>query len=96
MNWGIIITIEALEISTIDINVKPKDAHLGIENISLIFPVIVQSAIATIIEANKSMNISFKLHKINMEIINAAIARMVFDFNLDIYLLLLLRFLACL
>ena len=62
----------------------PKEAHLGIENISLTFPVIVQSAIAIIAEANKSINISLKLHKIIMEIINAVIDRIVFDFNLII------------
>tara|TARA_B100000579_G_scaffold369503_1_gene330984 strand:+ start:118 stop:276 length:159 start_codon:yes stop_codon:yes gene_type:complete len=51
--------------------------------VSLILPVIVQSAIAIIIEAKKSIIISFKPHKINIEIIKAVIDSKVVDFNLN-------------
>ena len=68
VNCGIIITIEILVISIIDINVIPNDVHLGIFKKSLIRPVIVQSAIAIIIEAKNSISISFKLQKINIDI----------------------------
>ena len=43
--------------------------HLGILKIVLILPVIVQRAIAKIIDAKNRISISFKLHKINMEMI---------------------------
>ena len=72
-----------LEIKSIDIIVIPKDIHLGILKVSLIFPVIVQSAIAIIIDAKKSIIISFKPHKINIDIIKAVIDSKVVDFNLN-------------
>ena len=73
-----------LEINIIDIKVIPKEAHLGILRKFLILPVIVQSAIAIIIEAKNSIRISFKLHKIKMEIIKAVIDKklVVFKFNI--------------
>ena len=83
MNCGIIITIEILEISNIDIIVITKDTDLGILKKSLIFPVIVQRAIAIIIAAKKSIIISFKLHKINIEITKAVIDRKLVGFNLN-------------
>ena len=83
MNCGIIITIEITKISNIEIIVIIKDAHLGISKNSLILPVIVQRAIAMIIEAKISMIISFKLHKINIEITKAAIVRKLVGFNLN-------------
>ena len=83
MNCGIIITIEILEINSIDIIVIPKDIHLGIPRVSRILPVIVHSAIAMIIEAKKSIIISFKPHKINIEIIKAVIDSNVDGFNLN-------------
>jgi len=83
VNCGIIITIEILEINSIDIIVIPKDIHLGIPRESRILPVIVHSAIAMIIEAKKSIIISFKPHKINIEIIKAVIDSKVVDFNLN-------------
>ena len=73
-----------LEINTIDINVIPIDAHLGILRKSRILPVIVQSAIAIIIEAKKSIRISFKLHRMNMEKINAEIDKKFVGFKLNI------------
>ena len=73
MNCGIIITIEILEISNIEIIVITNDVHLGILRKSLILPVIVQRAIAMIIEAKNSMTISFNPHKINTEITKAVI-----------------------
>ena len=82
MNCGIIITIEMLEISNIEIIVITSDIHLGSLNKSLILPVIVQRAMAIIIEAKKSMIISFKPHMINIETINAAIDRKLVGFNL--------------
>ena len=83
MNCGIIITIERLDISNIEINAIIKDVHLGTLKISLILPVIVQRAIANIIEAKNSMIISFKPHKINTEIIKAVIDRKLVCFNLS-------------
>ena len=83
MNCGIIITIEILEISNIEINVIIRDAHLGIFSKSLILPVIVQRAMAIIIDAKKSMIISFKPHKINTEIIKAVIDSKLVGFNLN-------------
>ena len=82
MNCGIIITIEILVISIIDINVIPNDAHLGIFKKALIRPVIVQSAMAIIIEAKNSISISFKLQKINVDIIKAEINNKLVVFNL--------------
>ena len=71
-----------LEISTIEINVIATDAHLGILRKCCILPVIVQSAIAKIIEAKNSISISFKLHKIIMEIIIDIIENKLVDFKL--------------
>ena len=82
MNCGIINTTERLVIKIIDINVIPKADHLGIGKNSRILPVIVQRAIAIIIEAKKSMSISFKLHKINIETINAEIVSKLVVFKL--------------
>ena len=73
-----------LEINIIEINVITNEVHLGILRKSLIFPVIVQRAIAMIIEAKKSIIISFKLHKIKMEIINAEIEKKLVGFKLNI------------
>ena len=83
MNCGIIITIEILEIRSIESIVIINDPHLGICNKSRILPVIVQSAIARIIDAKNSMIISFKPHKINTEIIKAVIDRKLVCFNLN-------------
>ena len=83
MNCGIIIIIEILEIRIIEIIVITNDIHLGILKKSLILPVIVQRAIAIIIEAKNSMTISFKLHKINTEMIKAVIERKLVCFNLS-------------
>ena len=83
MNCGIIITIERLDISNIEINAITKDVHLGTLKRSLILPVIVQRAIANIIEAKNSMIISFKPHKINIEIIKAVIDSKLVGFNLN-------------
>tara|TARA_B100000902_G_C26856862_1_gene691048 strand:+ start:38 stop:292 length:255 start_codon:yes stop_codon:yes gene_type:complete len=83
VNCGIIITIEITIISNIENIVITKDAHLGILKNSLILPVIVQRAIAIIIEAKKSMIISFNPHKINTEIIKAVIDRKLVVFNLN-------------
>ena len=82
VNCGIIITIEILAISTIDINVIPSDVHLGIFKKSLILPVIVQSAMAIIIEAKNRISISFKLQKINSDITNAEINNKLVVFKL--------------
>ena len=82
MNCGIIVTIEILEISNIEIIVITNDIHLGNLKNSLILPVIVQRAMAIIIEAKKSMIISFKPHMINIETINAVIDRKLVGFNL--------------
>ncbi len=84
MNCGIIITIEILEISNIEIIVITNDAHLGILRKSLILPVIVERAIAITIDAKNSISISFKLHKINMEIIKAVIDSKLVGFKFDI------------
>ena len=75
-------TIEILEISTIEIIVITNDTHLGRWRKSRILPVIVQRAIAIIIEAKKSIIISFKLHKIIIEIIKAVIDNKLVGFNL--------------
>ena len=73
-----------LEIKIIDINVIPNEIHLGIFKKSLIFPVMVQSAIAIIIEAKNNISISFKLHKINIEISKAVIVNNVVGFKLNV------------
>tara|TARA_B100000965_G_scaffold374574_1_gene365962 strand:+ start:15 stop:269 length:255 start_codon:yes stop_codon:yes gene_type:complete len=83
VNCGIIITIEITKISNIEIIVIIKDAHLGISKNSLILPVIVQRAIAIIIDAKKSMIISFNPHKINIEIIKAVIGSKLEFFNIN-------------
>ena len=83
MNCGIIITIEILVIRSIEIIVIINEPHLGIRKKSLILPVIVQRAIAIIIEAKNSMTISFKPHKINTEIIKAVIDKKLVFFNLN-------------
>ena len=83
MNCGIIITIEILEISNIEIIVITNDTHLGILKKYLILPVIVQRAIAMIIDAKNSMIISFNPHKINKEITKAVIDSKLIDFNLN-------------
>ena len=67
-----------------DINVIPMEIHLGIWKKSLSLPVRVQSAIAIIIEAKNSISMSFKLHKINMEMIKAVIVNKLVDFKLNI------------
>ena len=84
MNCGIIITIEILEISNIEIIVIINDTHLGIFKKSLILPVIVQRAMAIIIEAKNSIMISFNPHKINIEITKAIVDSRLDCFNLDI------------
>ena len=73
-----------LEINIIDTNVIPNDVHLGICRKSRSFPVRVQSAMAIIIEAKNNISISFKLHRINMEIIKAIIVNKLVDFKLNI------------
>ena len=83
MNWGIIITIEILEISNIEIIVIIRETHLGARRKSFILPVIVQRAMAIIIEAKNNINISFKLHKINTDIAKAEIDSKVVVFNLN-------------
>tara|TARA_Y100001968_G_C19334406_1_gene706050 strand:- start:909 stop:1202 length:294 start_codon:yes stop_codon:yes gene_type:complete len=88
VNCGIIITIEILDISIIDINVIKNEAHLGIERTCLIFPVIVHKAIAIIVDANNKINISLKLHKINVEINKAANGSQDVCFNFKDYLCL--------
>ena len=84
MNCGIIITIEILEINIKAIIAIAKEAHLGILQKSRILPVSVQSAMAITIDAKNSMNISFKLHKITIEINNAETDNKVVVFNLYI------------
>ena len=76
-------TIAILEISIIDIIVIANDVHLGSFKKSRILPVIVQRAIAKIIEAKNSIIISFKPHKINMELIKAVIDSKLEGFNLN-------------
>ncbi len=66
-----------------EIIVITSDTNLGILKKSRIVPVIVQRAIAIIIEAKNNMNISFKLHKINTEITKAVIERKLVVFNLS-------------
>ena len=83
MNCGTTITIEILEISNMEIIVITKDNHLGICRKSRILPVIVQIAIAIIIDAKNSIIISFKLHKINIEITKAVIDSKLVCFNLN-------------
>ena len=78
------ITIERLDINIIDINVIPKDIHLGILKKSRIFPVSVHRAIAIIIEAKNNISISFRLHKINMQMSKAVIENKVVVFKLNI------------
>ena len=82
VNCGIMVTIEILKISIIDVNVIPKDAHLGSEDKFRIWPVIVQRAMAIIIDAKSSIIISFKLHKINIEITKDVIDSKLVGFNL--------------
>ena len=67
-----------------DINVITNEAHLGILRKTLILPIRVHNAIDKIIEAKKSMRISFKFHTINMEIIKAVIDNKVVDFKLNV------------
>ena len=62
-----------LNISSMDTIVIPTETHLGIEKNFFNLPVIVQSAIAIIIDAKNSRKMSLKLHKINMERSNAVI-----------------------
>ena len=76
-------TIEILEISIIDIIVIPKDVHLGSFKKFRILPVRVQSAMAKTIEAKNSIIISFKPHKIIIEIIKAVIDNKLEFFNLN-------------
>ena len=73
-----------LETNIILINVIPTDVHLGMLKKPWILQVIVQSAIAIIIDAKNNIRISFKLHKINMEMITAVIENKVFGFKLYI------------
>ena len=72
-----------LEIRIIDINVMKKEANLGRDENSAILPVMVQRAIAKTIDAKISMSISFRLHKIIIEIINAAIVSKLVCFKLS-------------
>ena len=60
------------------------EIHLGIWKKSRSLPVRVQSAIAIIIEAKNSISMSFKLHKMNMEMIKAVIVNKLVDFKLNI------------
>ena len=73
-----------VEISKIEIIVNINEIHLGIRKKFRIFPVIVQRAIAIIIEAKNSIITSFKPHKINMEKTKAIIDSKLVCFNLDI------------
>ena len=84
VNCGIIITIESVEINNIDVRVIPKEIHLGTFRKFRIFPVIVQSAIAIIIDAKNSIRTSFKLHIINIEMTNATSENKVVGFKLNI------------
>ena len=83
MNCGTIVTIEILEISNKEIIVIINEAHLGIRKKSFILPIIVQRAMAIIIEAKNSMIISFNPHKINIEITKAVIDSKLVGFNLN-------------
>ena len=65
-----------------NINVRAKEIHLGIDKISRSLPIIVQRAIAIITEAKINIRISFKLHKITTEIISATNESQLVDFNL--------------
>lgn len=73
-----------MEIKVIEIIVIPNETHLGIFKKSLRLPVIVHRAIDMIIEAKNSINISFKLHNINMEMNTAEIDNKVVCFKLNI------------
>ena len=73
-----------LEIRIIDINVIVKESNLGILRKSWILPVMVHRAVAIIIDAKNSISISFKLHKINIEIIKEVNDSKVVSFNLYI------------
>ena len=84
VNCGIIVTIERVEINSIDIRVILKEINLGTFRKSRIFPVIVQSAIAIIIDAKNSISTSFKLHIINIEMTNATSENKVVGFKLNI------------
>ena len=66
-----------------EIIVNTNDDHLGICKKSLILPVIVQRAIAIIIEAKNRIIISFKPHKINTDIARAVIDSKLLFFNLN-------------
>ncbi len=67
-----------------DIKVITNEAHLGIFKKTFILPIRVHNAIDKIIEAKKSIRISFKLHTINMEMIKAVIDNKVVDFKLNV------------
>ena len=71
-------------INIIDFNDIANEVHLGILKKSRILPVIVQSAIAIIIDAKNSISISLKLHKINIEKIRAMIWNKVVCFKINI------------
>ena len=73
-----------LDINIKDSNVITNEVHLGTLVKLRIFPIIVQSAIAIIIEAKNSIRISFRLHIINMDIIKAVIDNNVVIFKLNI------------
>tara|TARA_B100000214_G_C23740550_1_gene523062 strand:+ start:201 stop:437 length:237 start_codon:yes stop_codon:yes gene_type:complete len=77
-------TIEMLETKIIDSNVNVNDKNLGMLSKSWILPVILQRAIAIIIEAKNSIIISLKPQRINIEIINNVIDRKLVGFNLNI------------
>tara|TARA_Y100001968_G_scaffold281073_1_gene278099 strand:+ start:278 stop:502 length:225 start_codon:yes stop_codon:yes gene_type:complete len=72
-----------LDIKIIEINVSPNEVHLGILRKICSLPVIVQSAIAIIIEAKNNIRISFKLHNINMEMIKVKIDNKLVGFNFN-------------
>ena len=75
--------IEIVDIKIIVVNVITKDNHLGIVRNALILPVIVHNNIDNIIEANNKINISFRLHKIKMEIIKVEIDSQTVGLNLN-------------
>ena len=66
-----------------EIIVITSDTHLGILRKFCILPVIVQRAMAMIIEAKNSINISFNPHKIYKEIAKARIESKLVGFNLN-------------
>ena len=74
--------MKILEIKIMDIIAIQYAAHLGIEKMSRILPIRVQRAIAIIIDAKKRISISFRLQKINIEIISAAIDSQLVVFKL--------------